>query len=113
MSAVWKLQDAKARLSEVVRLALTEGPQDITRHGEAAVTVLATTEYEAIKRAAAKRTGLDLMNALRCDAFDNLDDLDDKKGWFSKLCVPITDDPISERPVSGETEYAPFRFDER
>jgi prevent-host-death family protein len=31
--AVWQVQDAKARLSEVIERARTEGPQTITRHG--------------------------------------------------------------------------------
>jgi antitoxin (DNA-binding transcriptional repressor) of toxin-antitoxin stability system len=35
----WSLQDAKARLSEVIRLALTEGPQLVTIHGRPAVTI--------------------------------------------------------------------------
>jgi hypothetical protein len=33
MTVTWKLQDAKARFSEVVRLALTAGPQDVTVRG--------------------------------------------------------------------------------
>jgi prevent-host-death family protein len=35
----WSLQDAKARLSEVIRLAQTEGPQTVTVHGEPVVTI--------------------------------------------------------------------------
>jgi prevent-host-death family protein len=30
----WKLQDAKARFSEVVDRALDDGPRVVTRHGE-------------------------------------------------------------------------------
>ncbi|HVL80649.1 MAG TPA: type II toxin-antitoxin system Phd/YefM family antitoxin [Actinomycetota bacterium] len=45
---VWKLQDAKQRLSEVVRRALTEGPQVVTRHGEAVVVVLSAERYEEL-----------------------------------------------------------------
>ena len=36
----WKLQDAKARFSEVVDLALSEGPQIVTRHGENVVVIV-------------------------------------------------------------------------
>ncbi len=32
---VWQVQEAKQRFSEVVRLAERDGPQTITRHGEA------------------------------------------------------------------------------
>lgn len=38
---VWKLEDAKARFSEVVQLALSEGPQRVTRRGRPAVLVVA------------------------------------------------------------------------
>ena len=38
-SRTWSLQDAKARLSEVIRLAQTEGPQLVTVHGKPAVTI--------------------------------------------------------------------------
>ncbi len=36
----WTLQDAKARLSELVNRALTDGPQIITRHGNKTVVVV-------------------------------------------------------------------------
>jgi prevent-host-death family protein len=35
----WKLADAKNRLSEVVNLALEEGPQTITRRGDEFVLI--------------------------------------------------------------------------
>lgn len=38
---VWKLEDAKARFSEVVQLALSEGPQRVTRRGRPAVLIIA------------------------------------------------------------------------
>ena len=38
-SAKWQLQDAKNRLSEVIRRAREEGPQTITVRGHDAVTV--------------------------------------------------------------------------
>lgn len=44
----WQLQDAKARLSEVVRSAQS-GPQEITLRGRAAVVVLAKGDYERLK----------------------------------------------------------------
>ncbi len=45
MSNRWQLQQAKARLSEVVDLAMTNGPQVITRHGKDAVVVVSAEEY--------------------------------------------------------------------
>ena len=46
----WQLQDAKARLSEVVKKAEKEGPQGITVHGHSAAVVLSSKEYERLKQ---------------------------------------------------------------
>lgn len=40
----WKLEDAKARFSEVVRRAREEGPQRVTYRGQDAVVVIAVEE---------------------------------------------------------------------
>jgi len=45
----WKLAEAKNRFSEVFRLALKDGPQRITRHGNEAVYVLSESEYRRLK----------------------------------------------------------------
>ncbi len=47
--ASWQLQQAKQRLSEVVRRTIEEGPQVITRHGRAAVVVVAADEFERLR----------------------------------------------------------------
>jgi len=44
----WSLQDAKARLSEVVRLAGEQGPQEITLRGDPAVVVVSITDYRRL-----------------------------------------------------------------
>ncbi|OJW06056.1 MAG: hypothetical protein BGO49_07350 [Planctomycetales bacterium 71-10] len=44
----WNLAEAKDRLSEVVNLALTEGPQTITRR-EDAVVVISAEDYAALR----------------------------------------------------------------
>jgi prevent-host-death family protein len=44
----WKLEDAKARLSEVVRLAGTNGPQLVTIRGQEAAVILAPEEYKQL-----------------------------------------------------------------
>lgn len=46
--AKWQLQEAKQRLSRVVDLALTSGPQVITRHGLDAVVVVSADEYRRL-----------------------------------------------------------------
>jgi len=45
MKAVWALQDAKNRFSEVVEKTLSEGPQAITRRGVPVVVVLSAKVY--------------------------------------------------------------------
>ena len=45
----WALQDAKARFSEVVRKAKTEGPQQITVHGREEVVVVSVEDYRRMK----------------------------------------------------------------
>lgn len=45
----WALQDAKARFSEVVRKAKSEGPQRITVHGREEVVVVSVEEYRRVK----------------------------------------------------------------
>ena len=42
--AAWRLEEAKARFSEVVRRARTEGPQHVTVRGQDAVVVIAVEE---------------------------------------------------------------------
>ena len=46
--STWQLQDAKARLSEVVKKAKSEGPQYITVHGEPSAVVLSETDYRRL-----------------------------------------------------------------
>ena len=45
---VWKLQDAKAQFSKVVRDAIEGEPQYITRRGENAVVILSIEEFEKL-----------------------------------------------------------------
>jgi antitoxin Phd len=44
----WKLEDAKNRFSEVVRRALANEPQRVTRNGRDAVVVVSADEYERL-----------------------------------------------------------------
>lgn len=45
----WQLQEAKARLSEVIRKAENEGPQGITLHGQPAAVVISSQGYRKLK----------------------------------------------------------------
>jgi antitoxin Phd len=44
----WKLEDAKARFSEVVRLACNEGPQRVSVRGKDAVVVMSVEALERL-----------------------------------------------------------------
>jgi antitoxin Phd len=44
----WKLEDAKAKFSELVRQARTGGPQLVTVHGQEAVVVISVEEFARI-----------------------------------------------------------------
>lgn len=46
----WQLQDAKNRLSELVRKACEEGPQVITLRGRDAVVVVSADEFGKLSR---------------------------------------------------------------
>ena len=45
---VWQMQEAKARLSEVVKCAESEGPQNITLHGQSVVVVVSRAMFERL-----------------------------------------------------------------
>ncbi len=45
----WRLQDAKARFSELVRRVHAEGPQHVTVHGRDQVVVVAAEEFRRLK----------------------------------------------------------------
>ena len=48
-NTVWQVQTAKARFSEVFRLARTAGPQRITRQGKEGVVMISDEQYEQLK----------------------------------------------------------------
>jgi prevent-host-death family protein len=58
----WRLQDAKARFSELVRRAHSEGPQLVTLHGRDAVVVVDADTFHRLEGA---RTGELLIEALQ------------------------------------------------
>lgn len=54
MNSVWQIQDAKNKLSEVIKRALKQGPQLITKHGEKTVVVISFAEYEKLRKSQGK-----------------------------------------------------------
>lgn len=57
-STRWQLQAAKARFSELVRLALAEGPQYVTRQGKEAVVVVDAEEFKRLSGLASQPKSL-------------------------------------------------------
>src|ERR1700733_8560238 len=63
--ATWKLEDAKARLSEVVRLAGTKGPQLVTIRGKDAAVILSPVEFERLRSTEKRQPLVDFLQELR------------------------------------------------
>lgn len=47
----WSLAEAKAKFSEVVERARTQGPQHLTKNGKDAVVILSAEDYQRLSRA--------------------------------------------------------------
>jgi prevent-host-death family protein len=52
----WQIQEAKQRFSEVIRAVTSQGPQVITRHGEAIAVIVDVSHYHQLTRAAVNLT---------------------------------------------------------
>jgi prevent-host-death family protein len=59
----WPLQDAKARLSELIRKAQSDGPQHVTVHGRGTVVVLSEEEYSRLTGARSGQRLVDLLGS--------------------------------------------------
>ena len=44
----WQMQEAKARLSEVIKCAQSEGPQNITLHGQSVAVVVSRALFDSL-----------------------------------------------------------------
>lgn len=67
----WKLEDAKARFSEVVRRAESEGPQMVTVRGREAAVVLSADDYARLHPPAEEQ--VPLVGFLQSLDFEGLD----------------------------------------
>ncbi len=66
----WRLQDAKARFSELVRRVRSEGPQHVKVHGRDEVVVIAAEEF---RRLQGERTGEALVAAMQSSPCREID----------------------------------------
>lgn len=67
---VWKLEDAKARFSEVVRRARAIGPQRVTVRGEPAVVIIDAAELERLLPPADQPPLIQFLEGLGLDGLD-------------------------------------------
>jgi prevent-host-death family protein len=66
----WPLQHAKARFSELVRKARSEGPQHVTIHGRDEVVIVAAEEF---RRLSGKLTGEALIEAVQASPYRDME----------------------------------------
>jgi len=66
----WPLQEAKARLSELVRRARSDGPQHVTVHGREEVVVIAADEF---RRLMGEGSGKALIEAMQASPYREID----------------------------------------
>jgi prevent-host-death family protein len=68
--ARWKLEDAKARLSEVVRQAREVGPQRVSVRGRDAVVVMSIEEFERLVPGKPRTPFVEFMESLHLAGLD-------------------------------------------
>jgi antitoxin Phd len=66
----WKLEDAKARFSELVRLARSEGPQRVTVRGKDAVVVISAAELDRLLPSERKKPLVTFLEGLHLGGLD-------------------------------------------
>jgi prevent-host-death family protein len=66
----WRLQDAKARFSEVVRQARSEGPQHVSVRGREEVVIVSAEEF---RRMNGNLTGRALVEACHASPYRDVD----------------------------------------
>jgi prevent-host-death family protein len=67
---LWKLEDAKARFSEVVRLARSEGPQRVSVRGKDAVVVMSVEELERLRPTTPRKPLVAFLETLKLSDLD-------------------------------------------
>jgi len=69
-SDIWLLQDAKARFSEVVRRAQSDGPQHVTVHGREEVVIVSAQDFRRLR---GDVTGEALVAAMQSSPYRDID----------------------------------------
>ncbi|ACP21753.1 conserved hypothetical protein (plasmid) [Sinorhizobium fredii NGR234] len=66
----WKLEDAKARFSEVVRHAREDGPQRVTVRGRDAVVIMSAEEFDRLVPEKPRAPFIEFMESLHLAELD-------------------------------------------
>jgi antitoxin Phd len=66
----WKLEDAKARFSELVRIANSKGPQHVSVRGKNQAVVISAKDYARLKNAGKRQPLVAFMEGLGLDGLD-------------------------------------------
>ncbi|HEX3995593.1 MAG TPA: type II toxin-antitoxin system Phd/YefM family antitoxin [Acetobacteraceae bacterium] len=66
----WPLQNAKARFSELVRRAKSDGPQHVTIHGRDEVVVISVEAFRRLSGAETGQALIDAFQSSQCRDFD-------------------------------------------
>jgi prevent-host-death family protein len=72
----WKLEDAKARFSELVRRARAEGPQSVTVRGQRSVVIIDAGQYDRLAAPKPKLPFVDFLETLSIGELDLTRDKD-------------------------------------
>lgn len=67
----WQMQEAKAHLSELVKQAQSQGPQEITMHGRPAAVVVSRETFDRLSQA-----GESLVAFMRNSPLHDLDEIE-------------------------------------
>lgn len=67
---IWQIQEAKAKLSTVLRDAQLKGPQEITNHGRSVAVILSRSDYDRLTEA--DKSLVDFMRASPLYDFDDV-----------------------------------------
>jgi len=70
----WQMQEAKTRMSELVKQAQSQGPQEITLHGRGVAVVVSRVTYERLSQ-----TGDSLVAFMRRSPLYGSDDIEFKR----------------------------------
>lgn len=66
----WKLEDAKARFSEVVRHACAEGPQRVSVRGRDTVVIVSVEEFDRLTDQKPRQPLVAFLESLHLDGLD-------------------------------------------